>query len=216
MTLGELKTLFSVYLDDLAFGYFTESQVTRYLNQAQRELQKQLVQAGQNYYTICKQASLVASSCEYYLPQDFLKLHRLEIVLSGTAPNEIRDPILPITLNQQDLVGGTTGTPEVYTLLGNRFKLFPIPDSTQTIKLTYSYRVSDMVLDSDVPDAPEQYHEYICMLAVKDAFIRDDRDASVIQNKIDSYKELMKQDAAERQQDRGRMIVETGSWDGYF
>lgn len=102
MNFLQLRQYVSVQLDDTSFGYFTESIVNRYLNNAQREVQKYLMAAGQNWYNRCQQAMTVVNACEYSLPEDFLKMHRAELVLSGTAPNEEIQTLDWITLNQLD------------------------------------------------------------------------------------------------------------------
>lgn len=212
MNLGELKDLVAVYLDDLSFGYHTETQVTRYLNNAQKEAQKLLIQAGQNFYLQCKQTSLVAESCQYALPSDFAKVNRLEIVVSGTAPNEDTATLYPITLNQQDMINRKLGTPEAYCLVKDAVKLFPMPDDSndgRVLRLDYTYRVSDMASNGDEPDIPEAYHELLACLAARDGFIRDDRNTQTLDDKIAGYISQMKQDASDRIQQTGRMVVLT-------
>jgi len=100
MTLGELKTLVSYWVDDLDFGYFTEDQVREFINQALREIQKYLVLAGENYYLKCVETTTVTDQADYVLPQDFLKLNRLEYIDGQTTTTQ---PITidGITLNQK-------------------------------------------------------------------------------------------------------------------
>src|SRR5882724_8386671 len=97
MQFSDLQNLVAYTLDDLQFGYFTSTQVKVWLNNAQRETQKRLMKAGNNRYTIPVQTTLVVNQNDYVLPADFKKLHKLEIIISGTAPNESTYPIQPIT-----------------------------------------------------------------------------------------------------------------------
>lgn len=53
MNLSQLQTFVSVQLDDLNKTYFTAAQITVYLNNACREVQKLLLGANQNYYVKC-------------------------------------------------------------------------------------------------------------------------------------------------------------------
>lgn len=211
MTRAELRTLVLSWLDDPQGGYFTESQVNVFLNNAQKEVQKRLKKAGQNYYTKCIQTTLVVSQNDYVLPSGFTDLHRLEVVISGLAPNESKQSLMPITINQQDMIGTGTGTPQFYFVKKNRLVLLPAPDSALTLRMIYDPLVTDMSLDTDVPDVPEEYHELIALLAAEDGFIKDGRASELLIKKIATYQRDLDSDANERQQDHTRMVVETGS-----
>jgi hypothetical protein len=84
MNLGELRTLSRYWLDDDEGGYFTDTMMNTFLNQAQREVQKLLLQAGEDYYTICVMTDTVVNQRDYALPSDFVKLMRLERVSLGS------------------------------------------------------------------------------------------------------------------------------------
>ena len=217
MTFGELKSLVSYTLDDLQFGYFTETQVGVWLNHAQMEVQKRLLKAGNNRYNLPVQTTLVVDQNDYVLPQDFKKLMKLEVVISGTAPNESTSPIVPITTNQSYLVPSGTGTPGYYNFRKNRLVIYPAPDTALVMRMQYSYLVSDMVNSTDVPDVPDDYQELIALLACEDGFIKDGRVNPLIEKKISQYQKDLDSDAQERSQDGPRMIVQTGvNADGAF
>lgn len=211
MQLQDLQNLVAYWLDDLNFGYFTQTQITVWLNNAQKELQKRLIKAGNNYYTITVTTPLVANQSDYQLPSDFKKLHNLEVILSGTAPNESTNPIQPITENQKYLVQTGTGTPFWYTIKKNRLILRPAPDTALTMRMVYSYMIADMANLTDVPDAPADYHELIALLAAEDGNIKDGRSNPLLEKKIAVYQAQIDSDAQERNQDQTRQIVETGN-----
>lgn len=220
MNLLQLKTLVVSYLDDRSYGYFTEDQVTVFLNNAQKEVQKKLIKMGDNYYTRFVQTNTVPNQSRYVLPQDFKKLHRLEMMTSGTVPNESVQSLTPMTINQQDLISRGTGQPLYYFIEKNQLVLFPTPDSSQTLRLVYSYQVTDMSLDSDTPDIPDSYHEFLALLAAQDGFLKDGRANELLMKKIAEYESDFNADAEDRQQDTVREIVNTGSdvssWGGVF
>lgn len=220
MTFLELQNLVAYWLDDLNFGYFTQAQVKVFLNNAQKEVQKKLIKMGDNYYTKFVQTSTVANQSRYVLPQDFKKLHRLELVTTGTVPNESVQSLTPMTINQQDMVSRGTGQALYYFIEKNTLVLFPAPDSVQTLRLVYSYQVTDMSLDSDTPDVPDTYHEFIALLAAQDGFLKDGRVNDLLMKKIREYEDTFNADAEDRQQDTVREIVNTGSdvtsWGGVF
>jgi len=211
MTRGELRTLVLSWLDDANAGYFTPAQVNVFLNNAQRTVQKRLIKAGQNYYVKCVTTSLVVNQADYVLPLNFKKVHRLEIIISGTSPNEGVCPLAPITINQQDYIANGAGTPSAYFIKKNRLVLRAVPDQTYTMRMLYSYEVSDMELDADEPDCPPAYHELIALHAAEDGFLKDGRSSELLSKKLEQYKIELDQDAQERNQDVPRMVVQTNN-----
>lgn len=216
-TFLELQNEVAYYLDDLQFGYFTPTQVKLWINNAQKEVQKRLINAGANYYVKCVQTQLVVGQREYALPLDFKKEHRLELVMSGVSPNETTQPLGPITINQQDLIPTLSGTPMGYYFRRASLIIRPAPDTALTMRMEYSYQVADMVNDTDIPDVPADYSELIALLAAEDGFIKDGRASDLLEKKIAEYNARLKSDAQERNQDQSRMVVDSGqSYDGGF
>lgn len=211
LTFRNMKDMTSYWLDDLNFGYFTETQIGLWLNNAQRRVQKRLLQAGELYYKTDVQTTLVVNQRNYELPADFKKLHYLEIVLSGVVPNEGVQPIQPITENQKYMISTGPGTPQWYVISGTQLILRPAPDTALTVRLGYSYEVADMVNDSDLPDVPESYHELLPLLAAEDGFLKDGRSSEILAKKIKEFTQETDADAQERNQDQPRSIVETGN-----
>jgi len=213
MQLSEIRTLALSYLDDAQSGYFTNAIMLQFINKAAREVQKQLLQAGENYYVTASQTTLVQNQQEYILPSDFRKTHRVEVITAGTAPNESKIPLESISLNQQDILSNSaTGVPNAFVIKKNRLILFPAPDSSSYVmRLWYSYRIADMVNDSDIPDVPYEYHEYISVLAAIDGRLKDDRPSAELLQMKEDYLKLMKQDCEERTEDSPRHIIETSS-----
>lgn len=210
MTFLELQNLCASWLDDLQFGYFTQAQVKVWLNNAQQETQKRLVKAGANYYTKCVTASTVTNQRKYSFPQDLKKINRLEVIVNGVVPNESFNQIMPITINQVDLVTQGPAQPAWYYIDKNSFMLWPTPDSVYTLRMMYTYQVTDMTLDSDTPDVPAPYHELIALLATQDGFLKDGRVNDLLMAKIKAYDEMLYADSTDRNQDTSRFVVTSG------
>lgn len=210
MTFAELQVLVSDWLDDVNNGYFTLPQVKQWLNNAQRETQKMIIQAFEGNYRIVKQTYTVINQREYQLPEDFKKLSRLELILSGTTfETENRQRLAKITENQQDMFPENVGRPQGYYFQGNKIILVPAPQQALVLRLTYLYSVVDMVLDADTPDIPEDYHEYLAVLATLDGLYKDGRDVAPMLEKKKYYEEQFKRDVEERNIDESRTIVQT-------
>lgn len=211
MTFADLQGLTSYWLDDLQFGYYTQTQVQLWLNNAQVEVQKMLIASSQNRYNLWVGTTLVVGQSDYVLPQDFRKIQNLELVISGVPPNESVSPVVPITLNQKYLVDSGQSTPACYRFRKNRLVIQPAPDQPLLMRMEYTYLVPNMVNASDIPDVPTEYHELIALLACADGFIKDGRQNQLLLTKIEAYKTDLQQDAQERSQDVVRSIVQTGA-----
>jgi hypothetical protein len=215
MTRAEIRTLIYSWLDDDAGGYFTPAQVNTWINLAHRQVQMLLLQAGENYYMKPVETMTVAGQPDYVLPADFMVEHRLEYVAGGTGPNEDRQQISPITTNQQDYISIGLGNPSNYYIKKDRFTLSPTPAQAWLLRLYYSPMVQDLANDSDVPDVPEQYMEYVAVLAAFNGFIKDDRAPQTLQAKMIQLETLLKQMAEDRNQDQSRQVVQVTDYDNF-
>lgn len=214
MTLLDLRTLVSQWVDDPQNGYFTVPTVNMFLNNAQKEVQKLLIQANETYYTKVVTTNTVQNQQDYVLPSDLLNIERFEVIASGTGINAQKNLMLKITINQQSGIASNTGLPSSYFMKKNRVSLFPIPDNVYPINLYYDYLITSMVNDNDVPDVPEDFQEFIAVIAAFDCFIKDDRVPANITAKKQYYEMLLKQKAEERDISGPRMVVMTENYDG--
>lgn len=217
MTRAEIRSLMASWLDDVNQTYFLPAQMNVWINLAQRRVQMQLLQAGENFYMKPIETTLVANQADYVLPSDFVVEHRIEVILSGSGTTENRQGLVPITTNQQDLVGISTGNPSNYYIKKDRITISPTPISALTMRLYYSPRVADLSNDADTPDVPEHFMEYVALLAAFDGFIKDDRAPNNLLMKKNEYETLLKQMAEDRTQDLPRQVVVTsedafGAW----
>lgn len=217
-TVAQLTTLMISWLDDSLQTYFTPQNTLTWINFAIREVQKQLIMAGQNYYVKPVETVLVVGQQDYILPSDFLKENRLEIVLTGTGYNEERQALSMITLNEQDWANNGLGTPYQYYIKKDRFTVLPTPDTALVMRMYYSPKIADVTSTSDIPDIPEEYMEYVALLAAFNGFIKDDRMPDNLTAKIAEYQKHFASMKNERTQDAVRHVVMTQDYDcnGWF
>lgn len=210
MQLSDLQSLVTSWVDDPNNTYFSLPIINVFLNNAQREVQKQLLQSTSMWYCTPVQTPTVIGQNTYNLPSDLVKLHRVEVVTSGTPPNEASNRLERFTLNMQDLIPTGMGTPVAHSEASNILYIWPACDTQNLpLRLWYSPLVVDMALSTDVPNVPIQYQEYIAVLATIDCFLKDRRNPAEWLTKKAYYLELMKQDASNRSQDGPRSIVIT-------
>lgn len=208
MTFLEMQTLVSTWLDDVDQTYFTATQIKLWLNNAQKEAQKLVEQAFEGHFIKCVETTTVIAQREYELPSDFKRLHRLELVISGsTFITQSVQPLVKITPNQQDAIA-RSGIPTVYYFKGTQLILLPVPDSAKTLRMEYTYRLADLSLDADVSEVPKEYHELMPILATIDGLIRDGRDIAPMMAKKAEIEVAIKRDAEERNVDAPRAIVQ--------
>ncbi len=208
-TFLDLQDLVLDWLDDPNAGYFTRAKVKQWINFGQKEVQKLLLRAGENWYATCQQTTTVANQADYALPQNFLKVTRIVLVDNAGTSQEYEDPIDPITPGQINLVAQSAQRPSTFWLKKNRLVLAPKPDRAYTLRLYYAYRVADMVEDAETPDIPEQYHELAAILGAENGFLKDGRDASLLVARKRGYQELLSQDAENRVESEPRYVVTT-------
>ena len=60
----------------------------------------------------------------------------------------------------------------------------PLPQTIRTIRYYYTYRIADVTLESETPDIPPQYHEYLANLIAMKCFLKDGRDPGFILNEV--------------------------------
>ncbi len=213
MTFSDLQVLTSDILDDPNNGYFTLPILKQRLNLNLRELQKRLISANEEYYSSCVKTSTVQDQAAYALPADFMQIVRLEYVTQGAGTTAQTQKIENMTPNQRDLLTATSGDPQVYYFQKNNLILAPTPNRIVELHLEYSYYVADMVNQSDVPDAPQQFHPYIAYMTARDCKVKDNQPITAIETQLVQYETLLKQVAVQRRADGPRMVVATQSMD---
>lgn len=214
MNFLEMQTLVGDTVDDPNFGYFTLPIVKQRLNLAQRELQGLLVRAGHSYYTKCVKTNTVNGQKAYSLPNDFYSLKLIEKVVSGSGDTVNTNSIGYISPNERYQIAELSGDPTAYYFEKNNLIFKPCPSRVQEIHLEYFYQVVNMVADGDTPDAPEQYHEYIPVLAAKKCFLKDARPLAPIQEDLNRLELQLKSIADTRRLDGPRMTIMTDNF-GY-
>ncbi len=216
MTLSQLRSLTLAYLDDPSGTYFTQPVLDLRLNLAAQETQKRLLSANKEYYLKCLKTDTVIGQQAYALPDDFIRVLRLEWYIPGQTTTTLSTMIAPMTPNQRDLIGTAQSQyPQFYSFAKNNIILWPIPQTVVELHLEYSYLIAPMVNTSDEPDVPEQFQEYIAILVARDGLIQDGRPLGSLQVKLDAYEVLFKQIADQRNMDAPRYVTATQGSGGF-
>jgi hypothetical protein len=209
MTLSEARTYVSQLVDDPDQTYFTPAVLNLFLNQSLKETQKLLCAAGNNWYLKLVRRDMVGNQRDYLLPCDFLYLNRLEI-RQGTPPNQDRQVLMSITLNQQTEFADYSDPPACFYLEKEYLILVPAPQNNSWgLYLWYSYLVPELLMDSDEADLPEEFNEFWCQKAANLCFIKDDRAMDNIFPTMQETEKRLKQAAIQRVQASASKVVTT-------
>lgn len=210
MNLGEMKAYIGSLVDDKAYAYFTEPELTRFINQSAKETQKRLIQSGNNWYVKKDETIVTVVGQQFYnFPSDFMKLNRMELVTDINTNSEVSLTLNSITLNQQDAFSKSAATPVGFFDMKSTFGLVPKPDSVKTLRMYYTYRIVEVSSNSDIVDVPEEFHTYVCHLAAIQCFLKDNRDASLLMRWTSEVERNLDKDAEQRLQDQANKVVLT-------
>lgn len=168
MDLLTLRTEARSLLDEDVAGYFTDSMLTRWLNNGALELAYRL----ENLEEVSSDDS-VASTANYTLPTDLLKIKRVQY---NSRP--LRWISYP-ELDKYEKTGSPStdydGTPTSFYLWDGELYLYPAPAAALTngIRITYYKSPAALVGDTDVSDHPLQFHNLLIYWAVERGLRRD-------------------------------------------
>jgi hypothetical protein len=164
-------------------------------------------------------ASLVAGQQEYILPNDILKIKRVEITYDGTnwqtvAPMDINERGYPTDSNSvsQDF---STDSP-FFDLMYDSIILYPVPTATVAGGLKIWYENLPTTLSGSLsPTFAQPFHKGLCYGAAKDYFDKN-QEVSANANKsisadgnMEKYIQRMKVFYRKRNQDRKYSIEPT-------
>jgi hypothetical protein len=219
MTRLQIQQLISQWTDDVDQGYFTPTIINTFINNALYPVQRRLILAGQNAYTRCITTPCVQDQNLYALPTDFWGIRRLRIITQGSGATADRSTVDPIAMSQEQMLP-KTGLPRGFYLTKDSSKtpcIFLAPAPTQsswTIEMDYAYVIVPMTLDVDIPDIPEQFHEYLALVAAYDCFIKDDKVPSTIKVKKEEYEDQLDEAAEAIIMAKARTVLITP--EGFF
>lgn len=202
-----------------------------FLNERNRQFCAALQGVREDFLGERSTTDLIGDQQEYQLPDDCMRLKKLECTFDGTNWKAIKF----FDINQRPVFGvnGTMGGEVLPTdattisqnysvdwpfadVLENSLFLYPIPTSTVTngLKLYYFKRPQDMTLTSQSADLPKEYHSYLVESCTLDAEVMKGKlAASVGLEKQAELVELFKRTVAPRND--GEPVVLRGAGQSY-
>jgi hypothetical protein len=205
-------------------GDITSTQIDRAIQSAIQDYEGEAFWFNQKVGTF---ATVAAQ--ELYTASDFadipniISLRSVRLVGSGKD----REPIEGVDNNSiEDIQDGTvTGEPRLYSRFENKLRLYPIPSSVYTVKMSYIYRLAALVNDTDTNAWTEDCEEMIRQAAKKrlclDILLADDMAARCAMLEKEAYAGVRKENRLRSPQSYlrtdlpfGRRSYEFSRWRG--
>lgn len=212
-------------------GTLPNSTLFLFLNERNRQYCAALQGVREDFLGERSTTDLIGNQQEYQLPDDCMKLKKVEMTYDGTNWKAGRffdinqRPLFGVngTLGGEVLPTDATTISQNYTtdwpfvdVLENSLFLYPIPDTTRTagLKLYYFKRPQDMTTTAASADLPKEYHSYLVEACTLDAEVMKGKlAASVGLEKQAELIEFFKRTVAPRND--GEPVVIRGSGQSY-
>jgi len=176
MNLLELRDAARVELDDLAAGsnatdlLWSDAELDRFINEAVAEA----VRRGMNIRDDGVTIAATIGVNQYAFPVDILQLHRIRVHGS---------PLMALTQRTEEDIeylrwGIQAGEPRQFTLAGNTLIFDKSPSVATTFDLSVYRLPTVLILDSDVPEVPVQYHEPLLHWVRHRAYAKQDSETN--------------------------------------
>lgn len=198
MNLMDLKTRVKRQFGDTAGIQVTDDDITRWANDAQRDI----VMRNETVLQTISTTDAVAEQQDYAFPSDLLVLRGIHYKRVDGDPSFYK--LKGMSYQEFDeYIDGWDGTaygpshPIVYTTYANTISLFPIPVSsgTDNLKITYSRQPVDLESDTDEIDLPLPYHNSVVDYCLSRAYELDEdwNAANMMKGKYDTGVALNKE-----------------------
>lgn len=174
MNLGDIKTAVKRQFGDESGVQITESDITRWANDALVDIIRKVEITNQH-----RETAAISGDAGYELPSNFMYIARVTYDNRLLRERKLRD--LDLQSNSVDSVG--SGTPEYYYIWSNTLYLHPAPSSTGSgnLDIWYVSRPESLVSNADEPEIPDHMHEDIvryCLARAKE--LDEDYEAAVL------------------------------------
>ncbi len=182
-TYSELKTSVANWLNrDTLTSYIPD-----FITLAEKRIHRDVVNLGHFLRGMEKRAADSTTAGNRYLglPTDFLSLRSIKI--TSTNPITRLEYVTPDRFNEI-YAGSDTGTPRVFTIIGDELAFGPIPDSAYTVEMDY-YGSITVLSDSNttnwfITNAPETL--LYATLLEAELFVKNDQRASTWKDLYDT------------------------------
>lgn len=191
-SLAQLRTSFLIRGQYENSSDITPAVANEFLNDALEESYNEIVKRWDDYYTIAQTSFATVSGTQAYaLADDFYKLRKVEILVSGQAsdPQARWARLFPIDVDDTHLQRRLIAKQYKYRIVNSQIYLFPCPLTVETVRTYYIPTAPQLELDTDTIsfDTPIE-QKLVLHIALRDAYQRQDLDTQLIEAKIEKLK----------------------------
>jgi hypothetical protein len=126
MTLENVTAFVRSLLGESTARYWTDAEVTLYIQMAKVKVQAQFFPYLWNQYKCGADFAITAATSLYNYPTDATKIVALEVKADGKILRKVEEDEF------HRYADASSGDPTAWTLLGGQIRLFPVPSTTDT------------------------------------------------------------------------------------
>jgi len=163
-TLADVMTFVKRQFGDESGVQITDSDITRWVNQAQTEIvnKNPIIQATST-------ANTVAGQQTYDIPTDIIQLESVFVdgmIMEPSNFETIRGQLGADT--------GTQGNPQYWYVWANKIYLWPKPSQVWTLEVNYSKMPNRVTSSADLLGVPDRYFDRVCEYTMAKAYELDE------------------------------------------
>lgn len=182
--MGHLRC--AVLRDDAAPYLWQDTELLRYLNQAQLEFARRthILSDDESAFT---SFSTVAGTSTYEFDDRIIAITEIGLEIDDGNGNLSYHGLRDRTRNQLKN-SYSQGRPTQYNVqvAQNKIRLYPVPDAVYTVRMLVARKpLRDLQNGRDVPEIPEDYHLTLCNFAAMKALMNNDPERSQMQAATD-------------------------------
>lgn len=175
MIVSDIVTRVKRQFGDESGVQVTDADIFRWINDGQR----QIVMQNEGLLEAVGLSSTTINVQEYSMPVDLLIFRSL--FFKNTGETAYHKLLGYSKIEFDTYVDGFddtayTGIPQAFTIFAGKFHLFPIPSATITnsLKIYYNRKPTDIVDGTSTPDIPLLYHESLVRYCLQQAYELDE------------------------------------------
>ena len=181
MQFSEMRSRVQTLVGESSGDFYTTTEIEAEINDACVQISRDTEELLTFY-----DMTTAADTYRYTLPDDFLKIKRVDLIVTTTDTRQLEYKNLREYFEYTESAVDTTGTPYIYKVeLGSVDKtdshpgdiwVYPIPDdnggSNYTLRVYYYQTPTTLVDDTDVTELPLLAHKAACFLAASNMALK--------------------------------------------
>jgi len=205
-TLGELKTRARRKVDAVGNNFFTDEEVSDYINNGLAELYDILVMKYEDYFVSSVSFSLVSDQSTYEFSaislENFYKLLGVDAIQGSDAVRVKRSQFSDrnIFKNDEGRYNHRGYANYEYAIRGNSIEFLPDPTATDTIKVYYIPQFTKLTNDSDPVDSRIMinWEEYAVIVAAIKMRHKEETSTTALERDLERVRALIEEAAGNR------------------